>query len=171
MEQTIDYAGLFPPAGLDMRQTVRNYADYLAHPCSWALARLVVPVSRLVELDGEMASLHATGYRADRWLLSVLVGEDWQTDLGRVLAFGDGLTARGAFAIDALEIKTPRDLDEIARITKVMPKGATAFFEIPIDSDPQESIEDILQRGSLFLKGRKFISRWSRICLDPVNFK
>jgi len=143
MEQTIDYAGLFPPAGLDMRQTVRNYADYLAHPCSWALSRLVVPVSRLIELDDEVASLQATGYRADRWLLSVLVGEDWQTDLGRILAFGDGLTATGAFAIDALEIKTPRDLDEIARIQEVMPKGATAFFEIPIDNDPQESVAAI----------------------------
>ena len=140
MEHTIDYAGLFPPAGLDMRQTVRNYAAYLVHPCSWALSRLVVPVSRLVELDGEVASLQAAGGRAHRWLLSVLVGEDWQTDLGRVLAFGDGLTARGVFMIDALEIKTPRDLDEIAHIKKVMPKGATAFFEIPIDSDPKELV-------------------------------
>jgi len=141
MDRVIDYAGLFPPAGLDMRQTVRNYADYLAHPCSWALHRLVVPVSRLVELDEEVAALQ--DFSADRWHLSVLVGEDWQTDLGRVLAFGDGLTARGAFAIDALEIKTPGDLDEVARIQKVIPAGVTAFFEIAIDRDPIESVAAI----------------------------
>jgi hypothetical protein len=143
MERAIDYAGLFPPAGLDMRRTVRSYADYLGHPFSWALSRLVVPVSRLVELDGEVASLQATGCPADRWLLSVLIGEEWQPDLGRVLAFGDGLTARGAFVVDALEIKTPRDLSEVARIKKVLPKGVTAFFEMPIDGDPEESVAAI----------------------------
>ena len=33
----IDYAGLFPPAKLDMPATVRNYATYLAADNSFAL--------------------------------------------------------------------------------------------------------------------------------------
>jgi hypothetical protein len=37
LEGLIDYAGLFPPAKLDMRPAVENYAAYLAGPDAWAL--------------------------------------------------------------------------------------------------------------------------------------
>ena len=47
----VDYAGLFPPAGLDMRAAVGNYARYAAGPWAWALGRFIVPVSRLEELE------------------------------------------------------------------------------------------------------------------------
>ena len=33
---SIDYAGLFPPAGLDMASAVENYARYRAGPDAWA---------------------------------------------------------------------------------------------------------------------------------------
>ena len=35
----IDYAGLFPPAKLDMRDAVARYADYRGTSESWALGR------------------------------------------------------------------------------------------------------------------------------------
>ena len=38
----IDYAGLFPPAGEDMRTAVHNYADYLRSPDRSAPGRFVV---------------------------------------------------------------------------------------------------------------------------------
>ena len=41
----IDYAGLFPPAGLDLEATVRNYAAYREGRDAWALGRLVLPAS------------------------------------------------------------------------------------------------------------------------------
>jgi hypothetical protein len=148
LDQIIDYAGLFPPAGLDMRQTVRNYADYPMHPCSWALGRLVVPASRLDELDEAVANLRNIGYRVDRWPLSVLVGDDWKRDLGEILRFGDGQAARDAFIVDAIEIKAPLDLDDIVRIGRAMPERTTAFFEIPIDDNPAEPVAAIGAAGA-----------------------
>jgi hypothetical protein len=136
MDRVIDYAGLFPPAGLDMRQTVRNYAEYTMHPCSFALSRLVVPAARLDELDEEVASLRDNGNQRDRWPLSVLIGDDWRADLGDILALGNGRAARDAFVIDAVEVKAPADLDDVVRIRRAIPERATAFFEIPIDDDP-----------------------------------
>ena len=35
----VDYAGLFPPAQLDMAGAVAEYASYLTSPDRWALAQ------------------------------------------------------------------------------------------------------------------------------------
>jgi hypothetical protein len=47
MTGLIDYAGLFPPAGLDIDTAVRNYAGYLASEEGWMLGRCIIPASRL----------------------------------------------------------------------------------------------------------------------------
>jgi hypothetical protein len=49
MKGAIDYAGLFPPAGLDMATAVRNYDAYRAGPNAWMLGRFIVPAPRLDE--------------------------------------------------------------------------------------------------------------------------
>src|SRR6185503_18851805 len=77
---SIDYAGLFPPAGLDMATSVRQYADYRSHPDAWALGRFVVPAARLAELEREAAPLAPTA-PADPWRLSALLGSDVAGDL------------------------------------------------------------------------------------------
>src|SRR5665213_3145408 len=45
----IDYAGLFPPAALPMRDAVRNYRAYLESSDSWALGRFIVPLEHFRE--------------------------------------------------------------------------------------------------------------------------
>ena len=47
MTGLIDYAGLFPPAGLDLETAVRNYAGYLAGEDGWMLGRCIVPAAQL----------------------------------------------------------------------------------------------------------------------------
>ena len=44
MDGIIDYAGLFPPARLEMQPTMRNYRTYRDGDHHWMLGRLVVPV-------------------------------------------------------------------------------------------------------------------------------
>src|SRR5438270_9261256 len=46
----IDYAGLYPPAALDMRTAVRNYLDYRSGQHAFALGRMVVDLGRLNDL-------------------------------------------------------------------------------------------------------------------------
>jgi hypothetical protein len=43
LTRLFDYAGLFPPAGLGMPETVRNFEAYRRGPHAWMLGRLVVP--------------------------------------------------------------------------------------------------------------------------------
>jgi hypothetical protein len=45
----IDYAGLFPPAGLAMSEATRFYQSYLGQRDRWILGRFICPVSRLGE--------------------------------------------------------------------------------------------------------------------------
>jgi len=51
----IDYAGLFPPAGLAMRPALDAYARASDSPEAWMVDRFVVPASRL----GELATAYA----------------------------------------------------------------------------------------------------------------
>ncbi len=47
----VDYAGLFPPAKLDMAAAVAKYAAHRSSPHAYALARFICPVSRLAEFS------------------------------------------------------------------------------------------------------------------------
>src|SRR5688500_20392348 len=57
----IDYAGLFPPATLSLRNTIANYLDYRGAPDGWALGRLVLPACRLDEVAAMGNSAPASG--------------------------------------------------------------------------------------------------------------
>lgn len=81
----IDYAGLFPPAKLDLPTAVRNYAAYLAGPQQAMLGRFVVPLTRLAEFEAALASLPESQRRG--WQLSVLAGNDPVADAAAILAF------------------------------------------------------------------------------------
>ena len=84
----IDYAGLFPPAQLDMPGAVAEYASYLASGDRWALGWFVVPATRLEELATaarELIDPQARSLGEDRfWRLSVVFGAD-KADRGRWL--------------------------------------------------------------------------------------
>lgn len=49
----IDYAGLYPPAGLTMQDAVRNYERYRSGPHAWMLNKFVVPAARVPEVPSE----------------------------------------------------------------------------------------------------------------------
>src|SRR5437868_188482 len=54
---SIDYAGLFPPASLELEPSLRNYAQYLQAPESWMLGAFVLPVKKFADA----ARLHSLG--------------------------------------------------------------------------------------------------------------
>jgi len=68
----IDYAGLFPPAALDLGAAVANYASYRSGTACWALGRLIVPAARLRELEAAAAPCFPTGVHP--WRISALAG-------------------------------------------------------------------------------------------------
>ena len=140
----IDYAGLFPPAGLDMATAVRNFASYANDEYRRVLNRFIVPVARLEEFE-ECASPHLARPGA-RWHLSVLAGpSDIEAGVSRVTDFnrrhrpGRGT---GRASIDVIEAKASTAA-EIAAFARVRPADVAMDFEIPIAADPSPLIGEI----------------------------
>ncbi|HWQ14061.1 MAG TPA: hypothetical protein VNL77_14770 [Roseiflexaceae bacterium] len=63
LARLIDYAGLFPPASLELEPAIRNYAAYRAGPDAWMLGRFICPAARLAELDPFMPLFGAPSAR------------------------------------------------------------------------------------------------------------
>lgn len=151
----VDYAGLFPPAALDMTAATESYAQYLQDPDRRLLGRFIVPVVRLREFDDAASALLPRGEASKPWRLSALPGPDLAADIDLALKFncrhwcGSEI---GHAVIDALEIKVSTS-DEIAAAASIMPRQFTPFFEVPIQTDPSPLIAAI-KRVSGFAKMR-----------------
>jgi len=135
LERIVDYAGLFPPASLDMRSSVDNYARYLRHPQGWALGRFVLPVSRLEEFRSARESA-----AAGPWRLSGIVSASMVSDLAAADAFNR--KACGA-VIDSVEVRVSKP-EEIELVRKHQPAGTTVFFEIAPESADERFPDDLL---------------------------
>ncbi|HEX9657664.1 MAG TPA: hypothetical protein VGB89_12225 [Bacteroidota bacterium] len=142
LAHSIDYAGLFPPASLDMKQVVRNYAAYRKSSESWLLARLIVPVSRLDEFVVEQRELDDQNGQSDPWLLSVLPGKDLSGDITTILNFNKeyGKSRR----VEVLELKAGTK-EEIVSASNLIPKTWDVFFEVEVNQLPL--IQAIREQG------------------------
>jgi len=100
LDQLIDYAGLFPPAGLSMAEAARNYAAYRAGEDRWALGRFVLPVARFDEF---MVELHDLPGHTWPWRIAALLGPDWQKDCARVQQLFE--QSEGRAVVDSIEVK------------------------------------------------------------------
>ncbi len=145
LDGAIDYAGLFPPAGLDMEAAVGKYAEHRRKPHHWMLGRFVVPVSRLEEFNFSALDFLNRDDEHRPWLLTALAGAELRADLDRIAQFNNwhGDRREGIPAvIDVVEIKaqSPQMIEAAARI---IPDRITTYFEIPIDEDPDEMIDAI----------------------------
>lgn len=153
LADAIDYAGLFPPAQLDMAGAVAEYAAYLQSSDRWALGRFVVPASRLEELVAaghDSDEVQALGSRGGPWRLSALLGPDLDGDVATVHAFN----ARAATPdtewsgrVDTVELRASTP-DAIASAVKAVGQAVDCFVEIPIASDPTPLVRAIGAAGA-----------------------
>ncbi len=148
----LDYAGLFPPAGLPLDQAVRNYLRYRGEPESWLLGRFVLPAARLGELAPFGGELPASGppfvasalARGGHTAAEFLAGLD--ADLRDIAHFLDRQAP--AFAVDVLEARLPPDavtpegqrpltdlLDATGRRIDGGPTPLTVYYEAPPGPD------------------------------------
>jgi hypothetical protein len=142
LDGIVDYAGLFPPASLDMRAAVANYASYLASEEAWALGKFVIPIARLPEY--EAARRAAYDHEEGSWRLSGLTGGDTLADITRAAEFN----VRGQCGvIDALEAKLGT-VDDIRRVASRLTGDMELFVEIPTRDDPLPLVRAIADVGA-----------------------
>ena len=143
LSEIIDYAGLFPPASLEMEQAVANYALYREDPNAWILARLIVPVARLAEFEAAERILPRDS--ATPWRLSALAGADLPADLAAIEAF-NARQAAGTPRIDTIELKAG-GLAEIRAAKRALPSWLIAYIELPIHDDPHPLVAELAELG------------------------
>jgi hypothetical protein len=142
MTGLIDYAGLYPPAKLDMPASVEAFARAKRSEHAWILGRFICPASRLKEFSKAAAVMmpgtHATsGYRehadaVDPWRLSVIIDGDLRQGLDLVDSFNEHHEKEdnGLAQADVLELKVERPGD-IDPAIELIPDHLYPFFEFP----------------------------------------
>lgn len=109
----VDYAGLFPPASLDLPPAVAAYARHRRSAEADMLSRFIVPAARLDALVEAMNGAEVSG----PWSLSVLGlapddGDDWLGTARRTLDAARATEAArpDRLRCDRFELKLPADL-------------------------------------------------------------
>ena len=128
LSSIVDYAGLFPPAKLNLKEAIANYAQYHQTRNNWLLGRFIIPVSRLTELAMLLGDSSLGNNITSKWSLSVIVSKDWESELKQIEAFGNKI------GVASVEFK-PLSPAEIKRAVNRLSNGIESFFEIPLSAD------------------------------------
>ena len=136
LEGFIDFAGLYPPANLDMQATVDNWASFLKSEDSWMLARLIIPANRLDEFKECATDLLPT-LEEEMWQLSVLLPQQVVTHLKRQYKqpIDFNIESCGAVA-NVVEFKATTT-EEIDFALSILHDDLFPFIELPIEEDPR----------------------------------
>jgi hypothetical protein len=139
----IDYAGLFPPAGLPMSEAVLNYATYRGSNYRWMLGRFIVMAARLDEFY-ESASGFLPRDGANPWRVGVVVGEDVVETMHRIKNFN--VSSGPGVVCDTVEIKASSH-GAIENAVVSLPADVSAYFEIAPDENLPELVATLALRG------------------------
>jgi hypothetical protein len=141
----IDYAGLFPPASLNLQEALDEYGRYLPCADSWMLGRFIIPASQLTDLPT----------LTDTWHFSVLGRSG-----SNVLEFVRGLEAdliclqdfrkTKAASADVFEVRLPLSvLTSSSNLLELLDSASyqltdqynlTVFYETTLDEAWRENM-------------------------------
>jgi hypothetical protein len=124
LRRVVDYAGLFPPAALDMGTAVRNYQNYLRGDHGWMLGSFVVSAARLEEFVGAFEQV-CCGERESPWTLSIVCTGEAADDARRIAGF-----RQGAVFIGSLEAKAT-DPCAAEEFLELLPAARARYVEFP----------------------------------------
>ena len=137
LDRAIDYAGLFPPANLELAPALENYAGYIRLPEAWMLSTFVLPVAEfdaaarsLSQFDGQFPlRISALGPRTDNqeaFLQSLSAATDMIATFSK--------TCGQAASVDQLEMPLPAEIDAelLPRMRSILAHSKlNAFWEAP----------------------------------------
>jgi len=160
LKDILDYAGLFPPASLDMPKAVTEYERHLTEDTVGMLGGFVCPAARLDELarnaEGRNWRLSILGTNADSPQNALLLPSD---DMQRIRSF---FHANREFSLCALEFRVPptflgsRHLEEMPRIIEMLfeVKPQPHFFYELAWTAPWPTTFASLKRGGRSIKAK-----------------
>lgn len=155
----IDYAGLYPPASVSMREHASNYARALMGPRRAMLGRLICPASRLEELT-EVARVMMPGtYGTSGYREMADTLEPWRVSVAADLPLEDSLEALHQFDLrhqgeqggraraDSIELRVT-SASEIDDALDIIPDDVMPYFEVPIQRDARGLVAALAGEGA-----------------------
>jgi hypothetical protein len=137
----IDYAGLFPPAGLSMSAAAAEYHAALTSAGAWMLGRFVTPAARLFELAEARAALPLIS----PWPISAIVRDGSNDDLAAIAAF-NAAAARHLARVDTIEAK-PQSLAGVDWLAAPAGDGIEVYVEVAPGPDVDQWLARVAARG------------------------
>jgi hypothetical protein len=140
LRRLIDYAGLFPPARLDMPDAVRAYREARVGSHQWVLGRFLCPASRLEELAAVLTSTMTPPETP--WEVGVILDGPAAPSAAAAQAFNSAMAPAAEITVvelvAAFEAADGRSVDGAAEVirphllaaTSISPRVAT-YVEVP----------------------------------------
>ena len=141
----IDYAGLFPPASLDLPTTLSHFRDYATSAEQWMLGRLIVPLPQLGALSSLVDGFEAPARPA--WTVSLLLAADTPpADVSGVARqFNDRYDARGV-AVVSVEFPAA-DAAAVERFATDVPPWLERYVEIAWGEGGDAALSAVARTG------------------------
>jgi len=149
LDGIVDYAGLFPPAALSMRDAVRHYARYRGGEAGWMLGRLICPVSALDAFAHEAEPLLPRDPGAIPWRLAAIGTGNHSADAAAVAEINQNHRwswAECSAIVDTIETRATSP-DEIDAIHAAFPHDAQVYVEVPWADDVEPFIQALARTG------------------------
>lgn len=139
LAQTIDYAGLFPPASLALEPAMRNYADYIRTPDAWMLGAFILPVAEFAAAARNLSQfdpqnslrLSALGPKTDS-------GENFHKALPAVMDAISSFQKNFAAAASIEQFEMPLPAEVNAETLKLIRSSGDpqlrTFWEAPVEA-------------------------------------
>jgi hypothetical protein len=152
MRGIIDYAGMYPPANLNLADAFRNYCNYLVSQDEWMMSRFICNIKSFEDIfrkDSDILKM-VENFSSERWLsFSILINQEpkvkefltsFRKDLESVRKISEMYS--GEIVADTFEFKLPSEL--------------YGKFGNHAEKKLLEDINDILN-GSGLLRARVFV--------------
>ena len=153
MAGLIDYAGLFPPANLNLMDALDEYSRYLPSDDKWMLGRFIIPASQLTNLPTLPNSWHFS-------VLGRSGANDPSTSSGHRLEFAEGLESdlsylqdfrkAQAASADVFEVRLPSPIfDSSTDLLELLNQSSyqltdqndlVVFYEVTLDETWRETL-------------------------------
>jgi hypothetical protein len=145
LASSIDYAGLFPPATLELEPALKNFARYVRSDDAWMLSSFVLPLAKFADVawlvseftEENPLQISALGPKTTNEI-------DFAEELKNVSKGIEQLTTISSIRIEQLEMPLPK---EPGRAVLMRARGvpARSFWEAPAD-DAQNVIAFLAER-------------------------
>lgn len=145
MYKIIDYAGLFPPAQLDLYPALKNYAEYIRSADDWMMSKFIMPASRLDELTDELMSHFNQQFPLNLSLLTPF----FDSDKSRLIQVQENYPASvicsgiESMVTDPDMFESRYEANRVARMD--FENEIQAFYEMPRDADWSTEVKKNVQ--------------------------